>query len=123
MTRLVLLVILGLVTWLYFPETRDMLMKAAQPVVLPIVKWSTEEEMAQVGRNVVDQERLTGVMPTGAAWLSWLEYRYADKAARTDPWDSTYELKVWKDSIWILSYGPDRTRETDDDFHVVTPRG
>jgi hypothetical protein len=123
MTRLVLLIILALLTWYYFPETRAMLFKVAEPVVLPIMKWDTEEEMAQVGRNVVDQERLTGVMPTGAAWLPWLLSRYATPEARTDPWGTLYQLKVWKDSVWIISAGPDRVRSTADDFHVTTPRG
>jgi len=123
MTRLVLLVILALLTWYYFPETRAMLLKAAEPVTLPIIRWSTEEEMAQVGRNVVDQERLTGKMPRGADWLKWLEVRYASDEARTDPWGSIYQLEVWKDSVWIVSAGPDRIRATDDDFHVTTPRG
>ena len=123
MTRLILLAILALLTWYYFPETRAMLLKAAEPVALPIMRWSTEEEMAQVGRNVVDQERLTGAMPTGEAWLQWLDYRYANTDARTDPWGSIYQLKVWKDSIWIVSAGPDRILATGDDFHVTTPRG
>lgn len=100
-----------------------MLLRAAEPVALPVMRWSTEDEMAQVGRNVVEQERLTGEMPTGAAWLQWLDYRYASDAARTDPWGSIYQLKVWKDSVWIVSAGPDRIRATADDFHVSTPRG
>jgi hypothetical protein len=41
--------------------------------------------MAQVARNVVDQERLTGVLPSGSAWLDWLRYRYATPEAATDP--------------------------------------
>jgi hypothetical protein len=39
-----------------------------------------------------------------------------------DPWASTYQLEASRDSVWILSYGPDRTRNTDDDFRVATPR-
>ncbi len=122
MTRLVLMIILALVTWYYFPETRAMLLDAAAPIVVPVIRWSTEEEMGQVARNVVDHERLTGRLPAGPAWLDWLEYRYASDAARRDPWGSTYQLAVTRDSVWILSYGPDRTRETEDDFYVVTSR-
>ena len=81
-----------------------------------------EGEMTQMGRNVVDYERLTGELPVGPAWLSWLDFRYADAEVRTDPWGSTYQLAVVSDSVWILSYGPDRTRDTNDDFQVVTVR-
>lgn len=123
MSRLILLVILALVTWYYFPETRAILMDVAEPIVSPIVRWGIEDEMAQVARNVVDHERLTGRLPAGgAAWLDWLAYRYSSDAARTDPWGSVYQLSVGKDSIWILSYGPDRTRNTQDDFSVAAPR-
>lgn len=122
MTRLLLLLVLGAVTWLYFPETRTMLMDLAEPVVLPIMRWSTEEEMATVGRNAVDHERLTGQLPAGSAWLEWLSYRYLSNESRTDPWGSTYQLEVSADSVWTLSYGPDRTRGTTDDFRVSIPR-
>jgi len=123
MSRLLLLLILALVTWFYFPETRAILLDAAEPIVLPIVRWNTREEMAQVGRHVIDNERLTGALPTGGRWLDWLDYRYASEEAAQDPWGSFYQLVVWRDSVGIVSFGPDRTRMTGDDFQVVTPRG
>jgi hypothetical protein len=122
MTRLLLLLLLAVLTWAYFPETRALLLETAEPIAAPIARWSTEEEMAQVARNVVDQERLTGRLPSGSAWLEWLRQRYASPDAATDPWGSTYQLDVSKDSVWVLSFGPDRTRDTEDDFRVVAPR-
>lgn len=122
MTRLVLLVILALVTWYYFPETRAIMLDVAEPVVVPVIRWSTEEEMRQVGRNVVEHERLTGEVPSGASWLGWLDYRYPTDDMKVDPWDSTYQLLVWPDSFGVLSLGPDRTRHTEDDFHIVAVR-
>jgi hypothetical protein len=122
MTRLVLLIILALLTWLYFPETRAILLDAAEPVVLPIMRWSTREEMAQMGRHVLDHERLTGHVPAMTEWLEWLQYRYQSDDAAKDPWGSYYQLVVWDDSLAILSFGPDRTRLTDDDFQVVAMR-
>lgn len=123
MTRLlVLLLLLGIATWAYFPETRSMLMDVAEPVVVPIVRWSTGEEMEQIARNVIEHQRLTGQMPAGSAWLGWLEYRYPSEDFRTDPWGTTYQLEVTRDSVWVLSFGPDRTRQTDDDFRVSAAR-
>jgi len=123
MGRLLLLTALAVATWLYFPETRSMLLDVAEPIVLPVMRWSTEEEMATIARNAVDQERLTGYLPVGGGWLDWLQYRYVSDEARMDPWGSTYQLEVSKDSVWTLSYGPDRTRGTSDDFRVSMPRG
>ena len=122
MTKLLLLCVLALVTWYYFPETRAILLDVAEPVVVPLARWGTEEEMAQVARNVVDQERLTGALPKGGAWLEWLESRYAAPEMAEDPWGSIYALEASEDSVWVLSYGPDRTRNTPDDFRVSTPR-
>ncbi|MDH3271321.1 MAG: hypothetical protein OEN56_08325 [Gemmatimonadota bacterium] len=123
MSRLLLLVVLALVTWAYFPETRAMLMDVAEPVVLPIIRWSTEEEMRQVARNVVEHERLTGQLPAGGGWLEWLDYRYASDEIKRDPWGSVYQLEASADSVWVLSIGPDRVRATEDDFRVSAPRG
>ena len=123
MRRLLLLILLALVTWYYFPETRVMLLDVAEPVVVPIRRWSAEEEMSQLAQNVVDHERLTGALPSGSEWLAWLDYRYSSDDAKSDPWGSVYQLLEWKDSIAVVSLGPDRVRMTDDDFQVVTPRG
>ena len=123
MTRLFLLLILAVLTWLYFEETRALLLDVAEPVVLPIRRWSTEEEMQQVARNVVEHERLTGELPAGPRWLEWLDYRYSADEIKRDPWGSVYQLEASDDSVWILSLGPDRTRATDDDFRVASPRG
>jgi hypothetical protein len=122
MTRLILLVILAIVTWYYFPETRVLLLQTAEPVILPIQRWSTREEMTQVGRHVVDHERLTGQVPAGREWLGWLDHRYLSEDVTRDPWGSVYQLTVWQDSIGIVSLGPDRTRLTEDDFQIVTAR-
>lgn len=122
MTRLVLLIVLAIVTWYYFPETRAIMMDAAEPVVLPIMRWSSREEMAQVGRHVVDHERLTGAVPDVTEWLDWIDYRYTAEEFARDPWGSLYQLVVWSDSVGIVSLGPDRTRLTEDDFQVATLR-
>ena len=123
MTRLFLLLVLAVLTWLYFEDSRALLLDFAEPVVLPIRRWSTEEEMRQVARNVVEHERLTGQLPEGPEWLGWLDYRYSAEEIKRDPWGSVYQLEASDDSVWILSLGPDRTRATGDDFRVASPRG
>lgn len=122
MTRLFLLIVLGVVVTYYFPDSRTMLVEVSKPLWVPVVKWDVREEMKQVGRDVVSYEANTGRLPERRRWLEWLDYRYATNQLTTDAWGSTYELKVWSDSVGILSYGPDRTRNTEDDFVVATPR-
>jgi hypothetical protein len=122
MTRLFLLIVLGVVVTYYFPDSRTMLIEKTQPLWVPVVKWDVKEEMKQVGRDVAKYEVNTGRLPQRRRWLEWLKYRYAANELTRDAWGNTYELRVWADSVGIVSYGPDRTKNTDDDFVVTTPR-
>lgn len=122
MTRLVLLVIFGIVVAFYFPDSRRVMVDKSKPIWLPVMEWSTKQEMHQVANDVVDQERVTGQLPDRRHWKEWLEYRYSLRDSWTDAWGSMYELKVWADSIGIYSLGPDKRRDTPDDFGVVLPR-
>ena len=122
MARLILLIVLGLVAAYYFPDSRQVMHDVAAPVVVPIVQWATQAEMGQVGRNVVEHERLTGKLPDRRSWTAWLDYRYTGDELKQDPWGTRYQLRVWADSVAIVSAGPDRIRSTEDDFFVVTPR-
>jgi hypothetical protein len=99
-----------------------MLLNVTEPLREPIDRWVTREEMIRIGTDVLAYEQRTGQIPDRRGWLDWLEWRYQVDESTKDPWDTTYELKVWPDSVGILSYGPDRTRATEDDFTVVLPR-
>ena len=122
MRKLVLLIVLWILVTYYFPESRRLLVEVTRPVWIPLVKWNTKEEMKQVGRDVVNYEIRTGRLPDRRRWSEWLDYRYAMQDLTLDAWNSEYQLKVWADSVAIWSYGPDRTRDTPDDFQVSTPR-
>jgi hypothetical protein len=120
--KLILLIILWFVVTYYFPDSRTWLVQVSRPVWVPVVKWNTKEEMKQVARDVVSHEVSTGKLPDRRSWLDWLDYRYPMDELKLDAWGSTYQLKVWADSVAIWSYGPDRTRATEDDFQVSRPR-
>jgi len=120
--KVLLLLVLGIVTMYYFPDSRQILLDAAEPLVLPVIKSSALGEMERVGRNVIEYERLTGEVPDRGSWLFWLDSRYSLDEQKRDPWGSGYELRVVTDSVMIISYGPDRVRATEDDFDFVTPR-
>jgi len=120
--KLILLGVLWLAVTLYFPDSRQWLLGIVRPVWSPVVRWNAKEEMKQMGKDVVANEALTGKLPDGQAWQSWLDYRYATDEMKQDPWGSTYRLKVSADSVAIVSSGPDRAPGTDDDFQVSEPR-
>ncbi|MGD8319283.1 MAG: type II secretion system protein GspG [Gemmatimonadota bacterium] len=122
MRKVVLLIILWLAVTYYFPDSRRWLVSVSEPLWVPVVKWDTKEEMKQVARDVATWENMTGKLPERRRWLEWLDYRYPMDEMKQDPWGNTYQLKVWADSVAIWSYGPDHTRNTEDDFQVATTR-
>lgn len=122
MAKLILLIVLGVVSAYYFPDSRQAIENAAKPLMAPIVKWTATGEMAQVGQHVVQHEAFSGKLPDRRDWSGWLDWRYPVDDYKMDPWGSRYQLRVWADSVAIISLGPDRTRSTEDDFSVITPR-
>ena len=122
MRKLFLLVILWIAVTYYFPDSRTWIGELTRPLWVPAVKWNAKEEMKQVGRDVLAHEASTGKLPDRRSWLDWLEYRYPMEELTLDAWGTKYQLKIWADSVAIWSYGPDRTRATEDDFQVSQPR-
>jgi len=122
MRKVLLLVILGALALYYIPESRLWILDMSEPAWMPVVVWNTQEEMKQVGRDVVNHEVTMGQLPNRRNWEDWLDWRYPMEELKLDAWRSPYRLQVWADSIAIISYGPDRERNTEDDFQVATPR-
>lgn len=122
MTRLFLLVLLGIAATYYLPDSRQMLSDWAAPVTNRLVAWSTKEEMRGIATAVIEHEQRTGELPDRRSWQGWLDWRYPVKDGQQDPWGNTYQIRAWADSVAIISYGPDLDRGTEDDFQVVVPR-
>jgi Type II secretion system (T2SS), protein G len=120
--KLALMVVLWFAVSYYFPDSRRYVVDWTRFIWVPVVKWDTEQEMAQVARDVVNEEIKSGKLPDQRRWLQWLDYRYIGDQLKKDAWGSTYQLSVWADSVAIVSLGPDRERNTDDDFHVTVRR-
>ena len=114
-TRLILLVILGLVAALYFPDSRQMIVDKTKPVVQPVLIWNTEREIEKLSRVVRSDFRENYRLPANRAWASWLTANFSGDAS-IDPWGKTYSYAAWPDSFWIRSDGPDGQRGTEDDI-------
>ena len=68
MTRLILLIILGFVAALYFPDSRQMMIEEAMPILNPYLVWSAEREIDVISRSVRRQARETYVIPKTRDW-------------------------------------------------------
>ena len=117
MTRLILLIILGFVSAAYFPDSRQMMIDQAMPVLHPLLVWSAEREMGELSRAVRREARETYQLPQTRSWNSWLVTNFTGDAA-TDPWGKIYSYQAWADSFAIRSDGPDGERGNSDDLRV-----
>ena len=119
--RLILLIILGFVAAMYFPESRQMIIDETMPVIQPMLIWSAEREMEELSRSVRREARETYQLPQTRQWGAWLVTNFTGDAA-TDPWGTTYSYQAWADSFAIRSDGPDGQRRSEDDLRVSWQR-
>ena len=120
-TRLILLVILGFVAALYFPDSRQAMIDRTMPVIEPVLIWNAEREIEEISRIVRREARETYQLPETRAWASWLAANFTGNAA-TDPWGNTYSYRAWPDSFSIRSDGPDRLFNSEDDVRLTKHR-
>ena len=119
--RLILLIILGFVTAMYFPDSREMMIDKTMPVIQPMLIWNAEREIEELSRGVRREQRQTYQLPPTRQWSAWLATNFTGDAA-TDPWGTTYSYQAWPDSFAIRSDGPDGERGSPDDLRVVWHR-
>ncbi len=116
-TKLILLMILGFLAALYFPDSRQVMIDKAMPVIQPVLIWSAEKEMEELQRAIRREARETYQIPQTNGWAAWLVANFTPGAA-TDPWGETYSYQAWPDSFAIRSDGPDGERGSVDDLRV-----
>ena len=120
-TRLILLIVLGFLAALYFPDSRQMMIDEAMPLLQPVLIWSAEREMEELSRSVRREARETYRLPGTRSWGSWLTANFSPDAT-TDPWGKIYSYQAWADSFAIRSDGPDGQRGGEDDLRTAQHR-
>ncbi len=120
-TRLILLIILGFVAALYFPDSRQAIYNFTMPVIEPVLVWEAEREIEELSRGVRREARETYQLPETRAWASWLTVNFSGNAT-TDPWGKGYSYRAWPDSFRIRSDGPDRLYGSEDDIAAIKRR-
>ena len=120
-TRVILLIILGFVAALYFPDSRQAMKNRTLPLIEPVLIWNAEREIEELSRIVRRDARESYQLPETRAWASWLTVNFTGNA-RSDPWGRTYTYQAWADSFAIRSDGPDRLFGTEDDIRAIKRR-
>ena len=116
MGKVVLLLLILLGASLYFPQTRPVVVDTLAPVMNPFLIWQTQGEMDRIGRELQSLNRRGSELPSpGASFHTWMGQTFYGPE-RMDAWEVDYTLKVWLDSIGLVSNGPDMEIGTDDDL-------
>ena len=110
----ILLVLFGAA--LYFPQTRPTVLDFLAPVMNPVLTWQTKGEMDRIVRELESLHRQGSDLPTpGESFQAWMDRRFMG-GSKTDAWGMDYTLEVWRDSLGIVSNGPDEELGTPDDL-------
>ncbi len=126
MFKLILFLLVALGASLYFPASRVVVLEKAQPVLNPVLRWSTTGEMRKIVRELATHERSYDKLPEPREFSAWLEAKYRGGPTE-DAWGNDYTLRVWPDSFAVISPGVDGERGGLDDIQVserrvTTPR-
>jgi hypothetical protein len=118
-TRLILLIILGVLATYYLPQSRAAMIDLTKPVLNPAFRWQSLHEMSRIAREVQTYERdNVGRFPDTRRFDAWLDANFTESATG-DSWGGPYLLFIERDSFAIVSWGPDRMPRTDDDLRVA----
>lgn len=113
--KIVFFVLVALGAALYFPSSREVVLDTAQPVIDPVLRWSTRGEMRQIVRDLEALSEIPRRFPLDEEeFRDWMEREYEGDAT-TDPWGATYQLRLSSNDFSIVSPGPDGSFGTDDD--------
>lgn len=114
--KILLLLLIFLGAALYFPQTRPVVMDAIGPILNPVLTWQTKGEMDRIARELQTMHREGNDLPTpGESFQGWMDRQFLG-GAKLDAWGVPYTLTVWRDSIGIVSNGPDTETATGDDI-------
>ena len=116
MYKVILAVAILLGAALYFPQTRPVVAETLAPVMNPVFTWQTKGEMGRIRRELETLQREGDFFPApGEGFQRWMNRNFLGRA-RSDAWGMDYTLRVWRDSVGVVSNGPDLEIETSDDI-------
>ena len=121
MSRVVLMIILGISAAMYFPDSRQAIINRAMPVLTPILTRAANSEMRRISDELLTYDQGGRELPSRRLWLKWLKENYPGEHS-VDPWGGVYQYYPWADSLALISYGPDKERGTEDDVRLVRMR-
>jgi hypothetical protein len=118
--KLILILVLLFGAGMYFPQTRPVLLDLLNPLLRPVFIWQTKSELDKIVRELSTMDREGRRLPQpGEEFHRWMERNFQGGSFQ-DSWGASYTLKVWLDSLAVVSSGPDMELGTPDDIVRTT---
>jgi hypothetical protein len=120
--KILLLIALVLGAALYFPESRPVVLDILAPVLNPVFRWQTNGELSHILRELqtIQREGHQPLPQPGEDFQAWMARNFQGGETK-DSWGNLYSMRVWRDSVGIVSRGPDLEIQTLDDIQVTMP--
>lgn len=87
----------------------------------PVLRWSAVQETRRIARELRQRELSFLPMPAARDFTTFLERQHYGSDG-LDPWETPYSMLIRRDSIFVISAGPDRERNTADDIREGVSR-
>ena len=117
MAKVVVVAVLLFLASLSIPQTRPTVMAYSEPALYPVLLWMSKSEMERIGGHLTSFENQYYKLPTSPAkFPDWMARVLKEDKERIDAWGTEYRLRIWPDSLAVVSAGPDREHGTDDDI-------
>jgi len=101
---------------LYAPQTRPVVLETLAPIINPILRWQTSGEMGRIVRELQARIEQGSSLPApGEAFQGWMDRHFVGGAS-IDAWGGDYTLQVRRESVVLVSNGPDGEDGTPDDL-------
>lgn len=122
--KFVVYILIALGAALYFPQSRAVVMGYAAPVINPVLRWSTTNEMERIVGDLENEAQTRSWIPEpGEEFQDWMARNYQGEDSRLDSWDRPYVLDIGRREFRLLSLGPDGERATADDIVITGESG
>lgn len=122
MFKVILFLLVALGAALSFPTSRVKVLDAAEPVISPMLEWSTKGEIRKITRDLETFERTFESLPATDNFVPWLSHKYTGEEGTKDSWGNEYWLEVSPDSFSVVSAGVDGQQFTPDDVGLTKAR-
>lgn len=102
-------------------DVRGLLKKPLRPFVTPLQKQHANSEVLEIMRALKESVFRDARVPRTGDFTSWVNARNLTDHNGLDPWGKPYTLQQSRDTLYVVSLGPDTTLNTADDIKAGFP--